>query len=337
MRILVLGGTVFLGRHLTECALARGDEVVHFNRGQSAPGLFPEVETVVGDREHDLDRLAGMTFDAVVDTSGYHPDVVGAATARLAPATDHYTFVSTCSVYADVSRPGVNESAPVATIPGDELDSADRTTHYGGLKALCEKVVADAFPGRAFLPRPGLIVGPHDPSGRFSYWPHRLAGGGEVLAPADPGMPVQLIDVRDLAAWLLASIDVRRAGVFNAVGPKAPLTFGELLSACRKVASSTVEITWVDEAFLLAAGVEPWTELPLWIPAAWEDAAGFAAVDGSRAFDAGFNLRPLTETIADTLADADWARGDSLTAEREAELLAEWRERMSGLPGSARA
>ena len=327
MRILVLGGTAFLGRHFTDAALERGHEVVHFNRGQTAPGLFADVETVVGDREHDLDRLAGQAFDAVVDTSGYHPAAVRASAEALSSSTGHYTFVSTCSVYADVSRPGVNETAAVATIPRSELPTADRTTHYGALKALCEQVVADAFPDGAFLPRPGLIVGPHDPSGRFSYWPHRIARGGETLAPEPRDARVQVIDARDLASWLLASAEAGRTGTFNAVGPRKSLTFGELLSACREAGSSDAEITWVEENFLLEAGVEPWTELPLWIPAAWEDAAGFGAIDGTRALKAGLQLRPLGETLADTLSEADWARGSSLTAQREAELLEAWHGR----------
>lgn len=327
MRILVLGGTVFVGRHLTELACAAGHEVVHFNRGRTAPGLFPGVETVAGDRARDLGRLAGRRFDAVVDTSGYEPDVVRAGLDVLRGAAEAYAFVSSVSVYGDVSVAGIDESAPVATIPGDELATATRQTRYGELKALCEREVEGAFPGRSLVARPGLIVGPHDPTGRFSYWPHRLADGGEVLAPGSPDAATQVVDVRDLAGWILRSLEGGRTGVFNVVGPAERLSLGGLLETCRRVADSSATLTWVDESFLLAEGVQPWTELPLWLPSAWEDDAGFAEIDGSKALAGGLSLRPLEDTVAATLADTGWARGTSLLPEREAALLRAWRER----------
>lgn len=327
MKILVLGGTVFLGRHLTEAALVAGHEVVHFNRGQTAPDLFAGVETVVGDRAADLDRLAGRSFDAVVDTSGFDPAVVAASATRLAGETERYVFVSSVSAYADLSTPGVNESATLATIPAAELAEATRKSHYGGLKALCEREVETVFGDRALVVRPGLIVGPYDPTGRFSYWPHRIARGGEVLAPGAPEDAVQVIDARDLAGWLVSCVEGGRTGVYNAVGPASPLTLGSLLDVCRAVAGSDARITWVDEDFLLENDVEPWSELPLWIPAALADFAGLDRIDGSRAFAAGLVPRPVEETVAATLAEKNWARGSSLKTEREVELLRAWHGR----------
>lgn len=233
MKILVLGGTAFVGRHLTEVALDRGHEVVHFNRGRTSPGLFTEVETVVGDRESGLGALAGRSFDVVVDTSGYEPATVATSARQLSTAAGHYTFISSVSVYADVSSAGVDENAALTVVPADEIEGATRETHYGGLKALCEKEVERVFPGTSLVIRPGLIVGPHDPTGRFSYWPHRLARGGEVLAPLPGARPAQLIDVRDLAAWIVACAEARQTGVFNAVGPASPLSFESLLDVCR--------------------------------------------------------------------------------------------------------
>ena len=327
MRILVLGGTAFVGRHLTDLALARGHEVVHFNRGRTSPGLFPDVETVVGDRETDLARLAGRRFDVVVDTSGYEPATVAISARQLSTATEHYTFVSSVSVYADVSSPGSDETAALAVVPDDEIGRATRETHYGALKALCEQEVERAFPGRSLVIRPGLIVGPHDPTGRFSYWPHRLARGGEVLAPLPSARPIQVIDVRDLAAWMVACAEARQTGVFNAVGPASPLSFESLVEVCRAAAGSDATVTWVDEQFLLAEGIEPWSELPLWIPSSWPDYAGFEEIDGRRALAAGLLLSPLHETVAATLAETGWARGSSLAPEREVELLSEWHRR----------
>jgi 2'-hydroxyisoflavone reductase len=327
VKILVLGGTAFLGRHLTEIALAREYDVVHFNRGRTSPSLFPEVETVVGDRESDLERLAGRSFDAVVDTSGYEPATVAASVRQLGAAAEHYTFISSVSVYADVSSPGVDETASLAIVPAGEDASATRETHYGALKALCEQEVEKAFPGQSLVIRPGLIVGPHDPTGRFGYWPHRIARGGQVVAPVPRDRPTQIVDARDLAAWIVACIELRQVGVFNAVGPVSQLAFGSLLEVCREVAGSDATVTWVDEQFLLDQGVEPWSELPLWIPSSWPDEAGFDQIDGSRAFAAGLVLRPLEETVAATLAETEWAIGSSLTPEREIELLNAWHTR----------
>lgn len=344
MRLLVLGGTVFLGRHLVEEALARGHEVTLFTRGQHGSELFPEAERLRGDRDGDLEALRGRAWDAAIDTSGYVPRVVRAAAALLADAVETYAFVSSISVYRDFSRLGMDETAPAATLEDETTEEVTGET-YGALKALCEGEVERALPGRTLIVRPGLIVGPHDPTGRFTYWPARIARGGEVLAPTPPERPVQIIDGRDLAAWMLTMVERRAAGVYQAAGPAEPLTMGGLLDTCVEVCRTEVggtdaQITWVDEAFLQEHGVGPWVELPLWIPSSDESERGLDAVDCSRAIGAGLRFRPLSVTTRDTLRwdTARRAAGESeaapgsgpermpagLDPTREAELLQAW-------------
>lgn len=301
MRLLILGGTLFLGRHLVDVALERGHEVTLFNRGVTAPGLFADVEQIHGDREHDLGRLEGRNWDAVIDTSGYVPRVVRATAERLSDAVEHYTFVSSISVYGTYEQPGVAEDAPLPPLP--EPGSEDVERYYGELKAACEREVQEVFGERALIARPGLIVGPHDPTERFTYWVARMAAGGRVLAPAAPEQPVQLIDARDLAAWLL---NTSEGGLFNLTGPATALTFGEMLERIRAVVNPAAEITWVDEGALAEAGVEPWSDLPLWLDLPRHpELRGFLAADISRALGSGLSLRPLEDTVADTLA---WVR-----------------------------
>jgi 2'-hydroxyisoflavone reductase len=284
MRILVLGGTKFLGRHLVEIAVARGHDVTTFTRGRTNPGLHDGVEELRGDRTGDLSALEGRSFDAVVDTSGYDPHVVRNTIDALGD-TGHYTFVSTISVYADLSQPP-DERTPLAD--DDE---------YGGLKARCERVVRERFPA-AFVPRPGLIVGPWDPTGRFTYWPARFAAGGRVLAPAPPDADAQVIDVRDLAGWIVRAAEDGTEGTFDAVD--RPVSRRTLLETCREVAGSDAEIVWVDPRFLLEHEVGEWMELPLWL--ASPEYAGMLSADPSAAFAAGLETRPLEEKVRDTLA-----------------------------------
>ena len=325
MDILILGGTGFLGRHLVEAALGRGHRVTLFNRGIKAPDLFPEVETIEGDREADLSSLSGRRWDAAIDTCGYVPRVVRASARTLADAVDHYTFVSSISVYSDAIVPGANEDAPVRELPDPTVEEVTGET-YGGLKALCERAVEEEMPGRVSSVRPGLISGPHDPTDRFTYWPRRIAAGGEVLAPDRPERGVQFIDVRDLAAWIIEMAAERRTGTFNATGPNHKLEMGRLLEACKAVGGDA-ELIWVSEDFLEEHGVEPFTDLPLWVPR--EDAA-LLEVDCGRAIEAGLTFRSLSETIEDVL---DWDRARpvgrepaaGLTPEREQELLRAWR------------
>ncbi len=308
MHILVLGGTRNVGRAVVDAALDAGHEPTLFNRGQTNPDLYPQVETVLGDRTADLSALAGRRFDAVVDCAGYYPDVVARSVDALRDAVDRYIFVSSVSVYADQTVPPVEGAGLLAD------DS------YGGRKAACERVVLDAFGDRALIGRPGMITGPNDPTERLAYWPRRFARGGRVLAPGDPAAPVQFIDVRDLARWLLGA---RVSGVYNTVGPQVPMA--EVLEACRSAAGVPAELVWVPSETLLAAGVDPWMGVPLWIADPEWTAAN--EVDGARAWAAGLVNRPVAETVADVYA-WDLARGgpaegtDPLPPDEEAKLLA---------------
>ncbi len=322
MRLLVIGGTRFLGRHLVQSAVERGHDVTLFNRGKTDPRLFAELEQVFGDRDGELKALEGRQWDACIDTCGYLPRVVAASVALLSSAVRHYTFISTLSVYEDFTAPDVNESSPLASIddPAEEEITAET---YGPLKALCEKVVQEAMPQKAFLPRPGLIVGPHDPSDRFTYWPHRLDRGGEVLAPGRPERQVQFIDVRDLSSWIIGMVENEAVGPYNATGPLWPLTMAQFLEAVRLIVGRGGSYTWVDEEFLTEHEVAPYSDMPLWIPC--ED----DRVDTTKAAAHGLILRPTDVTIRDTL---DWSRShhtgnalrSGLSPEREAELLRLW-------------
>ncbi len=322
MRILILGGTVFLGRHILDAALAAEHEVTIFNRGRHHARLPQAVERLYGDRDGNLAALAGRRWDAVIDTCGYVPRVVRDSARLLAEGVERYTFISTISVYRDPSAPGLDESAPLGELADAATEKITGQT-YGPLKAACERVVAETYPGRALCVRPGLIVGPHDPTDRFTYWPGRVAQGGRVLAPGHPEREVQFIDVRDLAEWIVRMVERGRTGVFNATGPARPLTMLGLLEACRKAAGSDAEFVWLDDDFLTAEGVHPYIEAPLWVPGAHDTA------DCGRALAEGLVFRLLEETIQDTLAwdrsrPAGAARAAGLKPERERELLAAW-------------
>jgi 2'-hydroxyisoflavone reductase len=352
LKLLVIGGTKFLGRYVIEAALGRGHEVTMFNRGVRDPTLFPEIERLRGDRNRDLSALEGRTWDAVVDTSGYTPSAVFRSASLLSDSVGHYTFVSSLSAYKSFAEPAPDESNPVATITDEKLREAEASEPtpdgipaqaygeaYGPLKALCEEAAERAMPGRVMSVRAGMIVGPHDYSDRFTYWVRRTARGGEVIAPAPPEKRVQLVDVRDIADWIVRAAEGGVAGTFNATGPDYELTFEGMLEACARAAGADARVTWADDEFLLGAGVGPWVELPFWLPDLPdepEDAGAndyFFHVNCDRARAAGLTFRPLVETARDTLAwdrtrpqDAPTRAG--LTAEREAELLRAWRERI---------
>jgi 2'-hydroxyisoflavone reductase len=324
MKLLVLGGTKFVGRAVVEAALGRGHEVTLFNRGQTNPELFPEAEKLRGERDGDLSALAGRQWDVVVDPSGYVPRVVRASVERLRNATRVYVFISSISVYDDFSGPS-DENAPLKQLA--EEHSADELredyANYGALKALCEAEVREGFGDRATMVRPGLVVGPHDPTGRFTYWPHRIARGGDVLAPAPPERRVQFVDVRDLAAWIVGLCEARRAGTYNGVNEGVP--WGELLETCRDVAGNDARLVWVPDDFLVEHEVEEWMGLPMWI--ADPEWAAMHEVDVARALAAGLRFRRLADTVRATL-DLAAPTGDAgLTAEREAELLEAWAAR----------
>ncbi|MDQ2911435.1 MAG: NAD-dependent epimerase/dehydratase family protein [Actinomycetota bacterium] len=335
MKLLVLGGTKFLGRAAVESALERGHEVTLFNRGETNPELFPEAEKLRGDRDGDLTALEGREWDAVIDPSGFVPRVVRASAELLQSSVGHYVFVSSISVYDELGKPGFDETGRTVTL--DDPTTEDYLTigpvnTYGGLKALCEEVVRDSFPNGHTIVRAGLIVGPHDPTGRFTYWPLRLGGGGDVLAPGDPARQVQFVDVRDLADWMVQVAENHTTGTFNATGPEPGVTMGELLETCNKVGGADARLVWIDEHLLLEQDVGPWMELPLWVSQAdtW-----FLQADVSRAVAAGLRFRPLEETVRNTLA---WARqagaglvtpgqvgAAGLDPQREAELVDAWR------------
>ncbi|HXG24097.1 MAG TPA: SDR family oxidoreductase [Chthonomonadales bacterium] len=333
MKLLVLGGTIFLGRHLVDAALARGHEVTLFNRGRSNPELFPDVEKLHGDRDGGLDALRGRAWDAVIDTCGYVPRIVRASAELLADSVGHYTFISSISVYADFRTRGIDEMAPIGTLDDPATEEVTGET-YGPLKALCEQAAEEAMPGRVLNIRPGLIVGPHDLSERFTYWVRRIARGGDVLAPGPPEGLVQFIDARDLAEWTLNMIESCHVGVYNATGPDYPLTMGRLLGACREVIGSDARLIWVNGKFLLERGVKPWSDLPVWVPQDDPAYAGFASINCSKAIKSGLAFRPLEETIRDTLAwanehSASSKSGPALPAlppEREAEMLRVWKQ-----------
>ena len=320
MRLLVLGGTKFLGRAAVEAALARGHEVTLFNRGETNPGLFSDAEQLRGDRTDPGSRrlLRGREWDAVLDPSGYVPAVVRASAEALADSAGHYLFVSSVSAYASLAEPS-NEDSPVAELgdlPDDRL--TEDFSNYGALKALCEQTVTDVFGERQASVRPGLIVGAHDPTGRFTYWPHRVARGGRVIAPAPPDGQVQFIDAKDLGAWLVDLSERKAGGVYNATHPGR--SWQETLETCRKVSGSDASFDWVPAELLHEHEVGEWMELPLWISD--PDSAAMHETDVFRAVEAGLTFRPLEETVRDTLDHADTVEGVGLTAEREAALLA---------------
>ena len=326
-RLLVLGGTRFLGPAVVEEATARGWEITLFNRGRSNPDMFPDLDTRVGDRDGQLDSLAEGEWDAVIDTSGYVPRQVALSAELLKERVGHYVFVSTVSVYQDEGDP-LDESSPVQVLEDPTVEEVTGAT-YGALKALCEQAAEAAMPGRVSNVRPGLIVGPRDNSGRFTYWPVRVARGGEVLAPGDPQAGVEFIDVRDLAAFLLECCERRLSGVYNANGPGVPLSMQEYLHGCKVVTGSDASFTWADDAFLLEQKVGPYVEMPLWIPKSMPNGPNVVA----KAVAAGLAHRPAGDTIRDTLA---WARtaldeprtlGRSLAPERETALLEAWHAR----------
>ena len=338
MKLLILGGTRFLGRHSAEQALERGHELTLMHRGRSAGHLFPQAQHLIADRNGDLALLRQGEWDAVIDTSAYLPRQVLRVGEALVGRVGHYQLVSSISVYADTGQAGTSEDAALKTLADPDVEAVSGET-YGGLKALCERAAQAAFGSACLINRPGLLVGPHDPTGRFDWWVQRVQRGGTMLAPGDPRAPVQLIDARDAAAWMLLQSEHGTAGVFNLTGPNQPLDFGRLLQTVIDTLQPSARLQWVDEAFLLAQGVAPWSDLPLWLPRAQ---SGMLAVNLDRARATGLLCRPLTQTLRDT-AGGLAAAGESapssadgpprpavgLTVQREAALLAGWQARSS--------
>jgi 2'-hydroxyisoflavone reductase len=328
-RILVLGGTRFIGPHIVDAALARGHAVTLFNRGKTNPEMFPQCEKLRGDRDGDTSALQGRDFDAVIDTWTDMPRHVRSAAELLRDHVGQYLFVSSLNAVADLSKPNLDESAPKTPLEAKDEDDASPAL-FGGRKARCEDLLEELCPGKNTVVRPGLIVGPRDASDRFTYWPVRVARGGEVLAPGTGDDPTQIIDARDLGEFVVTLLEGRTFGVFNVVGPGRKLSMKELLETCKTVSRSDATFTWVDARFLLDQKVAPWTDMPAWLPSL-EAGEGFWTINVTKAIGAGLRFRPLDVSVRDTLAwwqtlpedrRATLKRG--LSPEREKEVLAAW-------------
>ena len=332
LRILILGGTSFIGPHQVEYALSRGHEITLFNRGRTNAHLFPEVEKLVGDREDDLSALEGRSWDVVVDNSATNaPPWVERSANLLKDTCERYVFVSTRSVYADTSRIPMNIDAPVWTYERAGVEPGAERLPYGLGKALSEQIARDVFgEDRTLVFRPGLIIGPGDTTDRFTYWPVRIHRGGEVLAPGDGTDPVQIIDVRDFGEWLVRMAEAGESGTYNVVGPATPRPMAELLYGIRAVTTAETTFTWVDTDFAINAGLRPYAQLPVWRPAR-DGFEGFARFDLTPEVEKGLTFRSLADTTAATLEyhfsrtpERQAALRAGMSAEREAEVLAMW-------------
>ena len=340
LRILVLGGTGFLGPHMIQAALDRGHEVTLFNRGRTNPHLFPDLEKIVGDRGGDLSGLAGRTWDVVVDNSGYVPAHVEASSSTLMDRADHYIFTSTTDVYRDYHTPGMTEDYPLGVVPDGEPHDPRRW--YGQLKVLCEEAVRRNFPERSTVIRPTWVVGPGDTNHLWGYWVMRMQDGGEILAPGGPEGPMQWIDVRDIADFVNLRAERRDGGTYHLVAP--PMRMDEMLYGIRALTARDVTLRWVHEDFLWEQGTQPWVDYPLWWPprndygepvfGGIKGGEGSALLDGSRAWAAGLNRRPLADTARATMewyvedvGGWDYGQRPGLTREREAEILSAWAAR----------
>ena len=310
LTILVLGGTGLIGPPMVRYAIERGHTVTLFNRGKTNTHLFPEVEKLHGDRNDNLGAIEaqlsqGRTWDVVIDNTASIPRWVQESAGLLKDSANLYLYTSSISAYGSISQPGVNEDTPVATIDPAEVEKVKTVkditgANYGPLKALCEEAARQAFPDRAIIVRPGLIVGPGDYSDRFTYWPVRIHRGGEVMAPGHPTDPVQFIDCRDLGEWYVRLVEDAAVGTYNATGPASRMSIAEMLYGIRATTPTEIEFTWVDAKFLEEHEVQPWVQMTVWVPPDSED-GGLEQVSIARAKEAGLTFRPLDETTNDTL------------------------------------
>ena len=330
LRILILGGTGFIGPFQVRYALSRGHSVTLFNRGRSNPGMFPEVETLIGDRNGQLDALRGHTWDVVIDNSRSNPDWVRLSAEFLRDTVDRYFYVSSRSAYSDLSRVPMTSDAPTFTYETAGIEPGSENLPYGLAKALSEREAQRVFGDRANIVRPGLIIGPQDETDRFTYWPVRIHRGGEVLAPGDGSDTVQIIDVRDLTEWMIRMAETGHTGEYNGIGPATPRPMTELLYGIRAVTAAETTFTWVATDFLIERGMRPYREMPVWRPPV-PGFEGFARFDLTPEVEAGLTFRPLAETARDTLEyhfsrppgrQANLRAGT--TPEHEAEVLAAW-------------
>ncbi len=330
MHILFLGGTSFVGRHVAEAAIEAGHALTFFNRGVTDPELFAEQRHLRGDRAGDVSALAAVDADAVIDTSGYTPDAVLASARAVAGRVRSYVFMSSVDAY-DLSAPCIDESSATKTLPEGASTAQFTPEFYGAHKALCERTLVDILGAeRVIAVRAGLMAGPYDKTDRFTYWPVRVARGGEMLVPVGPDMPVQIIDVRDVARWIVDGLERGLHGTFNAVGTPGALTFGDVLGTSETVSGSVPVLRWASPEFLAAHGVGEWVEMPLWLADAPE-LRGLRNVQNERAVRAGLRLRPLADTIADILAEyrarpPERTLRAGLAPDREAALLRAWHD-----------
>ncbi len=342
LRILILGGTGFIGPHMVHEALRRGHEISLFNRGRTNRALFPDLELLVGDRNNGLDALRGRTWDAVVDNSGYVPRHVADSAQLLSPAVSRYIYVSSVSVYAamsgnltaadyhDVDVANTEYDSALVTMPDETVEEVTSET-YGPLKVLCEKAATEAMgEDRITILRPTWVAGPGDNSDRFTYWPVRVSRGGEMLVPGAPADRIQIVDVRDLANFVVDSLEQKITGIYNMVNPPRTYSMGQLMTDCQVITGSDASLTWVDLPFIEKHGLHTGGELPIWAPASG-DTRSDAIVNGDRSFARGMTTRPERETIRDILQWWPTLPEDrrnniraGMSAEREAEMLAAW-------------
>jgi 2'-hydroxyisoflavone reductase len=330
LKILILGGTGFIGPHMVRYALDRGHDVTLFNRGKSNTQLFPEIENLIGDRNGDLESLRGRNWDVCMDNNASNPDWVAYSTKFLQDAVDRYFYVSSRSAYADLSAIPMHSGAPTFTYETAGVEPGAEPLPYGLRKALCERETLAVFGDRATVVRPGLIIGPGDPTDRFTYWPVRIQRGGEVLSPGPGSDPVQIIDARDLTEWMVRMAENGTAGVYNGLGPAIPRPMDQLLYGIRSVTTAETRFTWVPQEFLAEHGVRPYREMPVWMPPS-PGREGFARFDLGPELEAGLTYRPLAVSAGDTLefhfsrpAERRESLRAGLTAAREAEILAAW-------------
>ncbi len=329
--MLILGGTGFIGPHITELALARSWKVTHFNRGKRDPDGVENVETLNGDRKGQLDSLKGRKWDVVVDNTGYIPKYTRMSADLLAPNTGYCLYISSISAYASFEKPN-DIGSPTGVLENKDQEEITNET-YGPMKALCEQYVRDSYGARSSVVRPGYIVGPLDPTDRFTYWPVRFAKGGDMAVPGTPADPIQIVDVRDLAAFMMGLVERRVDGTFNAVTPPGAITMGNLMDTSRKVTGADTKLTWIDEDFLASQMKPEEMNFAPWGPMHGEEAGG--SLTGMKASaDQGLKARSLEETVRDTLAWHETRPAErkatlrsGFTPEKEAEILAAWRAR----------
>lgn len=343
MKVLIIGGTRFLGKALVAEAMKRGHEITLFNRGTNKE-IFPEVEHLIGDRDSDLSLLKNRKWDVAIDTCGFAPHQIKKAAAVLGDNIEYYTYISSISVYKDWIPHNITEDYLLQSMPKDKLKAVEEGSishyeYYGALKVLCEAEAEKHWPGRVLHIRAGLLVGPFDYTDRLPYWVQRIEQGGKVMVPGHPDRPVQLIDIKDLATWVFNMAEIRKAGTFNLTGPDYELTMAELLNTCKAVTNSDAEFVWADEQFVLEHKIQPWTEMPLWIPEHFpleeekEPWKGSFRISIEKAVAAGLSFRPLEDTIHDVyrweMDRQDTVRKAGISRDKEQELLKTWFQKES--------